>query len=191
MGKFTNWGLGVGATLLAAHPALAQQKFENLDRLDGLVSMTVGANIGEPGGAIAPVDRRLRLAACPKVPEVSGPMFGAAIVTCEPLAWRIRVPLKVGGEAANGRPVAQQMSAGNYALRPTQRPVAAQTREVVVKRGDAVEMRAGNDSFIASREMIADEDGTVGQMIRVRADKKADPVMAVVAAMGIVQAPGF
>ena len=37
-----------------AQPALAQQKFENLDRIDGLVAMTVGANIGEPGGPVAP-----------------------------------------------------------------------------------------------------------------------------------------
>jgi flagella basal body P-ring formation protein FlgA len=178
----------VVAAMWAVCPAQAQQKFENLDRIDGLVSMTVGANIGEPGGAIAAVDRRLRLAACPKVPDVSGPMFGAAIVACESLGWRIRVPLKAGNDAINAQGSAPQMQ---YTPRTAQRPVAAPTREIVVKRGDAVEMRAGNDSFTASREMIADEDGAVGQMIRVRADKKADPVMAVVAAMGVVQAPGF
>ena len=45
--------------IAVGQPALAQQKFENLDRLDGLVAMTVGANLGEPGGPIAPIDRRL------------------------------------------------------------------------------------------------------------------------------------
>src|SRR3546814_17285361 len=49
-------------SISASDPALAQQKFENLDRIDSLVAMTVGANLGEPGGPIAPVDRRLRLA---------------------------------------------------------------------------------------------------------------------------------
>ena len=69
----------------ASQPALAQQKFENLDRIDSLVAMTVGANIGEPGGPMAPVDRRLHLAACPATPSVDGPTFGAAIVKCDAL----------------------------------------------------------------------------------------------------------
>ncbi len=70
---------------LAAQPALVQQKFENLDRIDSLVAMTVGANMGEPGGPMAPVDRRLRLAACPATPSIDGPVFGAAIVKCDAL----------------------------------------------------------------------------------------------------------
>ena len=78
-----------------AAPAQAQQ-FENLDRLDSIVAMTVGANIGEPGGAAAPVDRRLKLAVCPDVPQVSGPVFGAAMVECKSVGWRIRVPLTPG-----------------------------------------------------------------------------------------------
>lgn len=174
-------GLAMGLSC----PAIAQQKFENLDRIDGLVSMTVGANIGEPGGAIAQVDRRLRLAACPKVPEISGPMFGAAIVTCEPLGWRIRVPLKPGGEAGVAQPVAMQN------VRMVARPTAAKAQDVVVRRGDPVVLQAGGAAFMATREMIADEDGAVGQMIRVRADKKADPVVAQVVESGIVRAPGF
>jgi flagellar basal body P-ring formation protein FlgA len=52
-------------------------------------------------------------------------------------------------------------------------------------------MIARGASFTASRSMIADEDGAVGQMIRVREDKKSDPVIAQVVEMGIVHAPGF
>jgi flagella basal body P-ring formation protein FlgA len=58
-------GLGVGLCAAAARA----QSFENLDRLDSIVAMTVGANVGTPGGATAPVDRRLKLAACPQVPD--------------------------------------------------------------------------------------------------------------------------
>ena len=58
----------VPAALLIAPPALAQQRFENLDRIDSLVAMSVGANLGEPGGPMAPVDRRLKLTACPTMP---------------------------------------------------------------------------------------------------------------------------
>lgn len=163
-----------------AQPVMAQQKFENLDRIDGLVAMTVGANIGEPGGPVAPVDRRLRLAACPSTPNVGGPVFGAAIVKCDALGWRIRVPLAAGGPAATGVPA----SRFGAAARPVQ-------REIVVKRGDPVQLMAGNATFSVSRMMIADEDGAVGQTIRVREDKKSTPVLAQVMEMGTVRIPGF
>lgn len=163
-----------------AQPALAQQKFENLDRIDSLVAMTVGANIGEPGGPVAPVDRRLRLAACPSTPSVDGPVFGAAIVKCDALGWRIRVPLAAGGGASAGVPAARY----GIAARPVQ-------REIVVKRGDPVQLLAGNATFSVSRMMIADEDGAVGQTIRVRDDRKSTPVLAQVVEMGTVRIPGF
>jgi flagellar basal body P-ring formation protein FlgA len=162
-----------------AQPALAQQKFENLDRIDGLVAMTVGANIGEPGGPLAPVDRRLRLAACPGTPSVEGPTFGAVIVKCDALGWRIRVPL-AGGGAAAAAPLARYGA-----------PARAVQREIVVKRGDPVQLVAGNAAFSVSRLMIADEDGAVGQTIRVREDRKSTPVLAQVVEMGTVRVPGF
>lgn len=155
---------------LAAAAAYAQP-FENLDRLDSIVAMTVGANIGAPGGATAPVDRRLKLAACPQVPDVTGPVFGAAMVECKPLGWRIRVPLnQAQPQTAQGRPAAMQ-------------------KQVVVKRGDPVQLVAGGSAFMVTRMMIADEDGAAGDMIRVREDKKSDPVMARVQETGIVRAP--
>lgn len=155
-----------------AAPAQAQQ-FENLDRLDSIVAMTVGANIGEPGGAAAPVDRRLKLAVCPDVPQVSGPVFGAAMVECKSVGWRIRVPLTPGDGASYGR------------------PIVAQAKAPIVKRGDPVQLMAGGASFTVSKLMIADEDGAVGDMIRVREDRRSDPVLAQVVEMGIVRIPGF
>lgn len=166
--------------VLTAQPALAQQKFENLDRIDSLVAITVGANMGELGGPMAPVDRRLRLAACPVTPSVDGPIFGAAIVKCDALGWRIRVPLVAGGAAAASGPVARYVPA-----------VRSAPREAVVKKGDPVQLMAGNAAFSVSRMMVADEDGAVGQTIRVREDKKSAPVLAQVVEMGIVRIPGF
>ncbi len=159
------------------------QQFENLDRLDSLVAMTVGANIGMPGGPVAPVDRRLRLAPCPQTPQVSGPVFGAAMVECKALGWRIRVPLMPGGETASA---SAQMARSAYG-----RPVVAAPARPIIKRGDPVQLVAGGASFSVSRMMIADEDGAVGDVIRVREDRKADPVLAQVMESGIVRAPGF
>jgi flagella basal body P-ring formation protein FlgA len=177
----------LAALVLGANAALAQaptpQKFENLDRIDGLVAMTVGANLGQPGGPIAPVDRRLHLAACPQTPSIDGPVFGAAIVKCDALGWRIRVPLAAGGAA----------SATVQSMPPVARKLAgaAVSRDIVVKRGDPVQLQAGGAAFSISRMMIADEDGAPGQMIRVREDKKSTPVIAQVMELGVVRIPGF
>ena len=164
-------------TILGVGPAMAQsQKFENLDRIDSIVAMTVGANIGQPGGAVAPVDRRLKLAACPEMPTVSGPVFGAAMVECKPVGWRIRVPLTPGGAYVSAQP-------GQAAPR--------QAKQVIIKRGDPVQLVAGGAAFTVTRLMIADEDGAAGDMISVRESRKSDPVLAQVVENGIVRVPGF
>lgn len=165
--------------VLSATPALAQQKFENLDRIDSLVAMTVGANIGQPGGPAGPVDRRLHLAACPQTPTVEGPVFGAAMVKCEALGWRIRVPLAAG------------MAAGAAPGFGARGAVTAQRAPAAVKKGDPVQLIAGGAAFSISRTMVADEDGAIGEMIRVREDRKSAPVIAQVADMWIVRVPGF
>lgn len=176
--------LALGSTAI---PALAQQKFENLDRIDSLVAMTVGANLGEPGGPIAPVDRRLRLAACPATPSIDGPVFGAAIVKCDALGWRIRVPLVAGGAAAASGPVPRSAQSASF-QRPAYNPAP---KEAVVKKGDPVQLTAGNSSFSISRAMVADEDGAIGETIRVREDKKSAPILAQVVDMGVVRIPGI
>ncbi|HUD93240.1 flagella basal body P-ring formation protein FlgA [Sphingobium sp.] len=173
--------------LAAGQPALAQQKFENLDRIDSLVAMTVGAGLGEPGGPVAPVDRRLRLAACPAMPTVEGPVFGAAMVKCEALGWRIRVPLMTGAATAASGPLPGNAAASRFTRAAA--PVAA--KENVVRKGDPVQLMAGNAVFSVSRMMVADEDGAVGETIRVREDKKSAPIFAQVVEMGVVRVPGF
>ncbi|MGE4430617.1 MAG: flagella basal body P-ring formation protein FlgA [Sphingobium sp.] len=169
--------------LLTGGPALAQQRFENLDRIDSLVAMTIGATIGEPGGATAPVDRRLRLAACPTMPEVTGPASGAAIVQCPAIGWRIRVPLRADQASGSGALAGRTTAYG--------RPAAPARKETIIKRGDPVQLIAGGAAFTVSRQMIADEDGAAGDLIRVRNDMKSDPVLAQIMENGIVRVPGF
>lgn len=166
--------------LMAGLPTAARaQNFENLDRLDSLVAMTMGANRGEAGGPIAPIDRRLRLAACPDTPKIDGPQMNAAIVSCPAIGWRIRVPLAAIQKAQK----AQISAASAMSDAPSQ--------AVVIKKGDPVQLVAGDDNFSVSRPMIAEEDGAVGAIIRVRQDARANPVMARVERMGIVRASGI
>jgi flagella basal body P-ring formation protein FlgA len=174
--------LGQGLTAWTT-PASAQA-FQNLDQLDSLISTTVGANIGEPGGAIGPVDRRMRLAACPQIPSIEGPMFGAAIVRCDKLGWRIRVPLKLAPQNA----AAGQEGYGQQGYSRVPQP---QVRTILIKKGDPVQLVAGNANFSVMRAMIADEDGAVGDMIRVREDKASAPVSGRVEQDGIVRIPGI
>ncbi|MCE7797350.1 flagella basal body P-ring formation protein FlgA [Sphingobium sufflavum] len=179
---FVTWALAlVGHGLILASGAAAAQGFQNLDQIDTLVATTVGVGIGQPGGANAPVDRRLRLAACPNIPSIEGPVFGAAIVRCDKLGWRIRVPLKLAPQPA---PVTA------YGRAPQQQP-QPQARTILIKKGDPVQLVAGNASFSVSRQTIADEDGAVGEMIRVRGDKTAPPVSGRIEPDGIVRVPGI
>ncbi len=168
--------------LLPVSTAAQAQAFEDLDRLDTLVGIIVGANIGEPGGPVAPIDRRLRLKPCPATPKVEGPTFGAAIVSCAETGWRIRVPLA-------GAPIGDRVPMA--AMSGVRAPVAQQSvpADKVVKKGDPVELVAGSEVFSVSRLMIADEDGAIGDLIRVRQDAKSPPVSARVERAGRVRAP--
>ncbi len=165
-----------------ASPARAQN-FENLDRLDSLVAMSVGANRGEPGGPIAPIDSRLRLAVCPTTPKIDAPQMNAVSVSCPAIGWRIRVPLAPAQQTQKAQTYQNntQISAVN----------ATPTPSVVVKKGDPVQLVAGDSEFSVSRPMIAEEDGAIGAVIRVRQDARTTPVMARVEAMGIVRAAGI
>ncbi|MET0238631.1 MAG: flagella basal body P-ring formation protein FlgA [Sphingobium sp.] len=175
MPKSLIWAIFIiqGVAAIWGTPARSQG-FENLDRLDRLVAATVGANVGEPGGPRAPIDRRLRLAACPQTPTIEGPVFGAAIVKCDKLGWRIRVPLS-GDAAVAGAPAAGR----------------AGSRTVIIKKGDPVQLVAGNANFSVSRTMVAEEDGAPGDMIRVRQDRTSPTVSGRVEPDGIIRIPGI
>lgn len=148
--------------VLASTTAVAQPAFEDLDRLDRRVTAALGADVGEPGGPLRPIDRRLRLAACPAQATISVPQPSAAVIECRPLGWRINVPLSV---AVIDR--------------------AARTpREPVVRKGELVEVVADGGSFTVSTVAVAQQDGAAGEMIRLRADGRAAPIVAE------VQSPG-
>lgn len=172
---------------LLGTPAFAQQGFESLDKLDSLVAITVGANIGEPNGPVAPIDRRLRLKPCGQTPKVEGPVFSAAIVSCADAGWRIRVPLNLT-PAQGAAPTAMGAGSRVVASPMQQKPAAT---EKVIKKGDPVELVAGSEVFSVSRLMIADEDGAVGDLISVRESARSSPVSARVEKAGRVRTPAI
>ena len=113
------------------------------------------------------------------------------MVQCAALGWRIRVPLVAGASAAASGPVPRAAPAYGAAANRFTRPSQVAAKETVVRKGDPVQLMAGNTAFSVSRMMVADEDGAMGETIRVREDKKSAPIFAQVVEMGVVRIPGF
>jgi len=166
------------ALLLAcalAAPAVAQPGLQDLDALERRLVIALGADIGQPGGPVAPLDRRLRLMACPSDVLIEPPVLNAATLRCAQIGWRIRVPLTRSAGVAQA----------SVAAAPTQRAAP------VIRRGDPVEIRAVTGSIVVSQAAVAQQDGAPGDRIRVRTDARADPIVVEVVDSGIVRLPGF
>jgi flagella basal body P-ring formation protein FlgA len=147
------------------------QSFENIQILEMRLAAALGAGVGEPGGPARPIDRRLKLAPCPAPASFEAPTMGAATIRCEPLGWRIRVPLVRAAAAAD--------------------QTSAAKAEPIVRKGDQVELTASAGSFTVSTVAVAEQDGAPGDRIRVRSDGRKGAVIGVVTEEGRVSLPGF
>jgi flagella basal body P-ring formation protein FlgA len=148
--------------------------FENLPMLDSRISAALGAGIGEPGGPVSAVDRRLHLAACPQPVEIAEPAMGAVTVRCQTLGWRIRIPLVGNGRSASAAT-----------------PAAAARAAPTIRRGDQVQLVAISNGFTVSTLAVADQDGGPGDRIRVRTEHRAAPIIGQILDDGRVALPGF
>jgi flagella basal body P-ring formation protein FlgA len=144
----------------------------DLAQIDRQVTAFTGAPQGTVGGAILPVDRRLRLAAC-NSPLALGwhtARKESVVVQCPDAgSWRLFVPVTP----------AQQASAAS--------DVAA------VTRGEAVTVSVTGDGFAVSQPGIAMDAGPVGAWVRVRmvqgGQPKGDAMRAQVIRPGLLAIP--
>jgi flagella basal body P-ring formation protein FlgA len=169
------------AILLSALAATAgPAAFQSTETLDRLVEQFAGAPVGMEGGARAPVDKRLRLAAC-DAPQLSwrSAAEDAVVIRCQgPQQWRVFVPVN-----ALPKPVAPVVAA---------MPAPAVVKPVtVIKRGDPVLIEAGAAGFSISREGLAMADAAAGARVLVKVDDKRPPVAAVALEPGRARLPGF
>jgi flagellar basal body P-ring formation protein FlgA len=140
-----------------ASPALAQALTDparaDLAEVDRAVAAFTGVTLGSPGGAAAPVDRRLRLVRCavPLALGWHGTSRSAVQVRC-PVAggWTLYVPL-----------------AG----------VAAAAETPLVARGDPVTILVGGQGFAVAQPGEALEGGAAGAWIKVRGLGPKAPVL--------------
>ncbi len=169
------------ASLLATTPLAAQSAMppaQDLDLLEQMVLGTLQAGIGQPGGPMAPIDRRMRLAACPTGIQIDPPTAGAVTVRCTTAGWRLRVPLTRAYDSLAA--TASAMGSSSPSI-----PNAE------VRKGDPVQLTAQGSSFSISVEAMAMEDGRVGNRIRVASAAKGRPMFAEVVDVGRVRLVGF
>ena len=169
--------------LLALSAPAAAASFQNLDALESRLINALGAGIGEPGGPANAIDRRMKLATCPQPVTIDPPALGAVALRCQPIGWRIRVPIQR----------LQGMAAVSYSANPMQQ--RQQKAEPVVRRGDPVDLVAESGGFSVSVTATAQEDGAPGARIRVKTQQDGRPqgqiLFAEVIDAGRVRLPGF
>lgn len=166
------------APLALAGPAAAAG-FVDPAMLDARVASFAGASLGEEGGPVTRVDRRLKLVDCG-----DGLILGwrterrdAVVVSCTGTAsWKIFVPVRTApGALAQSAPGAG-MPAGRA--------------EPIIRRGDPVTVRSGSGGFSVTTEGTAMADAPPGARIRVTVAGSRLPIQAVAVEAGLVTLPG-
>jgi flagella basal body P-ring formation protein FlgA len=165
--------------LAAASPAAAQD-FQSTPVLDTIVAQFTGVAMGELGGARAPVDKRLKLQACP-APQLEwrSEAKDAVVVRCMAPAWRIYVPVNAVPQPRAAPVATAQVPATPARLAP------------VIRRGDPITVEAGSPGFSITRDGIAMGDAAPGARLMVKVDEKKPPIQAVALESGRARLPGW
>lgn len=156
--------LAAGLSWLGADPALAANPFTDLVAIDREVAEFTGKTIGQTGGAMMPVDRRLRLNACmsPLALSWRTNRRDAVLVQCpDPGSWRIFVPVRAGENAPSA-----------------------------IARGESVTIAVVGDGFAVSQPGEALDAGAVGDWIRVRTLRTGNNYSQNEAVRGRITRPG-
>lgn len=156
-------------SIVLAILAAASAGYADLDTIDREVAGFTGAEIGQSGGALNPVDRRLRLRPCnaPLALSWRTQNHESVVVQCgDPGSWRLFVPVKREAAGLGGTPV--------------------------INRGDGVSIAVNGEGFTVAQPGEAMEAGAVGAWIRIRpinAKPNAEPMRAQVVRPGLVSLP--
>ena len=156
---------GLAACAIAApYGAGAQQATEDWQSIDALTATVANAL----GRTATPIDRRIKLARCPEQASITAIDARTLAVRCDPLGWRLRVPMTGPAGAAP--------AAAGYA-RPAQ-------NAPVIRRGDNVRVTIDAQSYSISYAAIAAEDGRVGETITLKGDDNKSKLSATVTGPG-------
>lgn len=160
------------AALLYVAPAHAQQ-FEDLNALDAQVSAVLQGS----GATAQPIDRRLKLARCPEPIAIDNGATDSVALRCNAIGWRIRVPLVK--TAVSEEKIASPIN-----------NLQADSGEILVRRGETVELVIRDQDFEIMSSGVAQEDGRMGKQIRVKSSTGTSVLGGTVVARGIVHIEG-
>ncbi len=138
------------------------QAFQNNDDIDAQVA----ASLASGGLNAMPVDRRLKLAACPQPLRIEPPLRQTVAIHCDVLKWRIYTHVD-----GRGTRVA--------------------TMPVIIKRGDPVTVDFVAPGFAVTTSGIAQSDARAGDRVSVRVEQKSAPVIGEAIDMGSVRVGGL
>jgi flagellar basal body P-ring formation protein FlgA len=143
-----------------AFPAMASaQPFQNHDAIDARVA----ASLVGTGLAAWPIDRRIKLVACPQPLAAEPPVASRVEIRCDQLGWRVYA--RIDGPPATV----------SYAT------------PIVIKRGDPVTVDFVAPGFSVAARGIAESDARAGERVRVRVEQKSAPVIGEAMDMGSVR----
>ncbi len=149
----------------------AAAPFADLAALDLQLARFTGASVGTEGGAMLPLDRRLRLRPCQSPAALSwrGERRDTVTLECPDAGgWRLYVPLRRGTAGAT----------------------AGAAAPPAINRGDMVTIAVAGQGFAVSQPGEALEAGAAGDWVRVRpAGGKGQPMRAQVLRPGLVGVP--
>ncbi|QTD56489.1 flagella basal body P-ring formation protein FlgA [Parasphingorhabdus cellanae] len=146
---------------------LHAKAMESLPALERQLALFLGKQQGEVGGARSNIDRRLRLNRCTRPIDFQMRGKGLVVISCGPSNWRVPVALEQSPN--NGDPSSRN--------------------PLMVKRGQPVLLVIEKDGFMISRQMQADRNGGIGDIIPVRASRKSSPILAEITGQGRVSLP--
>lgn len=156
----------------AALPTPALAAMADLAQIDRQVALFTGAPQGAVGGAVLPVDRRLRLTACNSPLSLGWHTARreSVVVQCPDAgAWRLFVPVTPAQQASS------------------------EPQAPAVTPNEAVTVSVVGDGFAVSQPGIAMDKGAVGAWVRVRmvsgGQPRGDAMRAQVVRPGLVKIP--
>ncbi len=159
-----------GSALIGISGAPVHGKtIEPLTALEQQLALFLGKQEGEVGGARSNIDPRLRLTKCTQPPMFEMRSKNLVIIKCEPLNWRIPIAL----------------------VQPVVSSQASSRRQMIVRRGQPVLLIIEKNGFMISRQMHADRNGEIGDIIPVRAARRSSPILVEITGQGRVSLPSY
>lgn len=137
---------------------LAPVQAQQFEDLDTLDRRVVDA-LGDQKAK--PIDRRLKLARCPEPVALDVSTPASVALRCNSIGWRIRVPTEQGGGPVN-------------------------VGEILVRRGEVVEIRIKGQDFEIGTTGLANQNGYRGERIIVKTSTGGAGIAATVVEQGVV-----